>query len=107
MKTMSERMKKKQKWPAFIDLEKYKLPHPQIYLIKERCKECDFCIIHCPREILEKSDEINDKGYHPPRLKKNKTFDDCAECRFCELICPEFAIYVIEPEEKKQEGERQ
>ena len=105
MNSSIERRRKKPEWPAFIDISKYKGKAPQVFIIKERCKECDFCIIYCPEEILEKSDEINERGYHPPRLKKGKTFDDCAECHYCELICPEFAMYIIVPEnEEKEEG---
>jgi len=96
-----DRKKKKAEWPAFVDLEKWKVTKPQIYVIKERCKECEWCIKFCPEEILEKSDEINKKGYHPPQLKKGATFDECAECHFCELICPEFAIYVKIPEKEE------
>lgn len=96
-----DRKKKKAEWPAFVDLEKWKITKPQIYIINERCKECEWCMQFCPEEILEKSDVINKKGYHPPKLKDGASFDDCAECHFCELICPEFAIYVKVPEEEK------
>ena len=100
-----ERRRKKQEWPAFVDLEKYKGPSSQVYIIKDRCKECEWCIIYCPEQILEVGKEINIKGYHPPVLKEGKTFDDCAECHFCELICPEFAIYVKVLEESDAEDE--
>ena len=100
MKSSLDRRRKKPEWPAFIDISKYKSKAPQVFIIKERCKECEWCIIHCPEEILEKSEEINEKGYHPPKLIDGKTFDDCAECHFCELICPEFSIFVIVPKEK-------
>ena len=104
MGTSLEKRRKKPEWPAFVDLSKYKIKAPQVFLIKERCKECEWCIIYCPEQILEKSKEINVKGYHPPKLIDGKTFDDCAECHFCELICPEFAIYVVKPDE--EEGEK-
>ncbi|MHA1223143.1 MAG: 4Fe-4S dicluster domain-containing protein [Candidatus Heimdallarchaeaceae archaeon] len=98
-----ERRRKKPEWPAFVDLEKWKHAKPQIFIIKERCKECEWCITFCPEQILEKSHEINRKGYHPPKLKEGSTFDDCAECHFCELICPEFAIFVKVPEKEEKE----
>ncbi len=102
-----ERRRKKPEWPAFIDISEYKIKAHHCHIIKERCKECEWCIIYCPEQILEKSDEINAKGYHPPRLIKGKTFDDCAECHFCELICPEFAIFVevLEEEEGSENNE--
>jgi len=99
MNTSFDRKKKKAEWPAFVDIDKWKHAKPQIYVIKSRCKECSFCINYCPEQILEVSEEINQKGYHPPQLKKDSTFDECAECHFCELICPEFAIFVKLPED--------
>ncbi|MBA7520040.1 hypothetical protein ES705_12128 [subsurface metagenome] len=101
MKSSLERRRKKPEWPAFTNIDEYKTTSSQVYIIKERCKECEWCIIYCPEQILEKSDEINAKGYHHPKLIDGKSFEDCAECHFCELICPEFAIYVV-----KQDDER-
>ncbi len=106
MKSTVDRRRKKPEWPAFIDISKYKITAPQVFIIKERCKECEWCIIHCPEEILEMAEEINEKGYHPPKLINGKSFDDCAECHFCELICPEFSIFVVVPE-KEEEGEKE
>lgn len=103
--SMESRRRKKPEWPAFINVDDYKIPAPQVFIIKERCKECEWCIIYCPEQILEKSSEINEKGYHPPKLIDGKTFDDCTECHFCELICPEFAIYVVKPEEEGNNDE--
>lgn len=99
------REKQKKEWPAFVDVTELKPPSPQIYIIPERCKECELCILYCPEQILEKSTEINEKGYHPPKLKDGKTFDDCADCRFCMLICPEFAIFIKSPGETEDQTE--
>lgn len=54
------------------------------------CKGCNLCILFCPRDALEESDELNKKGVHPPR----EIEDRCVGCRLCELICPDFAITV-------------
>lgn len=76
----------------------------EVHIIKERCKECDFCIEFCPRGVLKKSEETNEKGYHPPKLVEGEAPEEiCAACRFCERICPEFAIWV---ESKEKAGER-
>jgi 2-oxoglutarate ferredoxin oxidoreductase subunit delta len=88
-------------WREPLDKDKIKLPQGRVFVIPERCKECDFCIEFCPRDVLEKSDEINMKGYHYPRIKEDKN-GLCVNCRFCTLICPEFAIYT---EEVGVEGE--
>ena len=97
-----DRKKKKAEWPAFVDIEEWKIVTPQIHIISSRCKECRWCIEFCPEEILEISDEINEKGYHPPRLIEGKTFENCVECHFCELICPEFAIFVKIPTKEEE-----
>jgi 2-oxoglutarate ferredoxin oxidoreductase subunit delta len=61
----------------------------QIFIDKERCKGCGFCVEFCHRKVLKMSTEIGPKGY------KSALIDDenkCLNCGFCEVICPEFAI---------------
>jgi 2-oxoglutarate ferredoxin oxidoreductase subunit delta len=86
-------------WRKPLDADQVKVPHGQIYVIKERCKGCSFCVEYCPRDVLELSEEFNKKGYHPPVAVRQ---EDCVACGLCELICPEFAIYaeLIEDEEE-------
>jgi 2-oxoglutarate ferredoxin oxidoreductase subunit delta len=74
----------------------------EIHIEKERCKGCGFCVEYCPREVLELSDEFNEKGYHPPYIKHE---EDCCYCQLCETICPEFAIFVTIKKEE-DEGEK-
>ncbi|MBE9508649.1 MAG: 4Fe-4S binding protein [Chloroflexi bacterium] len=66
-----------------------------MHVLVERCKGCGWCIEFCPRGVLEVSDQINTKGYHPPVAVRA---EDCLSCGLCELLCPEFAIYVVETE---------
>jgi len=63
----------------------------QIIINEDWCKGCDFCHSFCPRDVLEKSDKFNAKGYYPPIVKNP---DNCVGCKLCEALCPEFAIYV-------------
>ena len=63
----------------------------EIHIEKNRCKGCGFCVEYCPRDVLELSEEFNEKGYHPPFVKFG---DNCCYCQLCETICPEFAIFV-------------
>ncbi len=72
--------------------ESLRIPRGRVYIIPERCKECGFCWTFCPKEVLEKSEEANSKGFHYPRVKAGKE-EDCVDCKTCMLICPEFAIY--------------
>jgi 2-oxoglutarate ferredoxin oxidoreductase subunit delta len=82
-------------WRRPLDLDQITVPHGVIHILTERCKGCGWCIEFCPREVLETSDEINSKGYHPPRVVNEAA---CVSCGLCQLLCPEFAIYVEETE---------
>jgi 2-oxoglutarate ferredoxin oxidoreductase subunit delta len=79
------------------------LPRPaatsgEIHIIPDRCKGCGFCIEFCPRDVLEFSEEINVKGYHPPTVKNEAS---CVDCTLCTLICPDFAIFVVARQEAR------
>lgn len=82
-------------WREPLDLKDIRVPRGEIHVLMERCKGCGWCVEFCPRKVLEVSDEINSKGYHPPRAIEANA---CASCGLCELLCPEFAIYVVETE---------
>ncbi len=82
-------------WRRPLDLDEIRVPHGQIHVLAERCKGCTWCVEFCPRDVLEVSDDINTKGYHPPRAVRPEA---CVSCGLCELLCPEFAIYVVETE---------
>ncbi len=70
----------------------------EIFVIKDRCKGCGFCITNCPRDILELSAELNANGYHFPVVKNP---DNCNNCGLCEMICPDFAIWSVKKEERR------
>ena len=80
-------------WRKPLDTEKIKLPKGEVHIIKNRCKGCGFCIEFCPKEVLEESEELNERGVHPPKVKDE---DKCALCGFCTVICPDFAIFTVE-----------
>jgi 2-oxoglutarate ferredoxin oxidoreductase subunit delta len=82
-------------WREPLDLKDIRVPHGEIHVLVERCKGCGWCVEFCPRGVLEVSDQINAKGYHPPNPAQS---DSCLSCGLCELLCPEFAIYVVETE---------
>jgi 2-oxoglutarate ferredoxin oxidoreductase subunit delta len=80
-------------WREPLDIDKVVTPEAEIHIIKDRCKGCGFCIEFCPMSVLEESDEINEKGFHPPRVVDESK---CVLCSFCSAVCPDFAIYVLE-----------
>ena len=88
-------------WRTPLDVDKQKTPHGKIYIIVDRCKGCAFCVEYCPRDVLEMSDEYNQKGYHPPFAADESR---CVNCDLCELICPEFAIYVLKEDDESEDA---
>ena len=86
-------------WRTPFDAETSKVPHGELHIILERCKGCGFCVTYCPRGVLEMSNEINSKGYHPPKVIDES---QCVNCDLCEMICPEFAIFSIRKEPESQ-----
>jgi 2-oxoglutarate ferredoxin oxidoreductase subunit delta len=79
-------------WRIPLDASRQVVPRGQVYVVKERCKGCEFCVHYCPCDVLAMSDEFNAKGYHPAYVR---TPENCLDCGLCEMICPEFAIFSV------------
>jgi len=78
---------------------KIEIRRGDVYIVKDRCKGCTYCVEFCPKRVLVESEEFNSKGYHPPVLVEEPPLKVCVDCGFCTLICPEFAIYSKPKEE--------
>jgi 2-oxoglutarate ferredoxin oxidoreductase subunit delta len=80
--------------------QRIKVSRGEIHIIAERCKQCRLCIELCPREVLQESKKVNEKGYHIPEVveepEKGKI---CVSCNICEVACPEYAIWISEKKE--------
>ena len=66
----------------------------------EKCKGCELCIEACSQDSLERSRQVNNKGY----LYIVKVTDNCTGCTNCALVCPEGGITVYR---KTVEGKKQ
>lgn len=80
-------------WRTPLDTEQIRVPKGTVYIVRERCKGCEFCVQYCPRDVLAMSTDFNAKGYHPVMVKNEGL---CVNCNLCEMICPEFAIYSVD-----------
>lgn len=65
----------------------------------EKCKGCELCMAACPQDSLEKSKQVNQKGY----LYIVKVDDTCTGCTNCALVCPDGVITVYRQTAKKKE----
>jgi 2-oxoglutarate ferredoxin oxidoreductase subunit delta len=73
-----------------------------VYIDRNRCKGCGFCIEFCPPKVLAFAESYNEHGYHPPQLIRT---DGCTGCDLCGLYCPDFAIFGIRQAPAPQAGE--
>jgi len=63
-----------------------------VYIDRNRCKGCGFCIEFCPPKVLAFSATYNEHSYHPAELVKD---EGCTGCDLCGLYCPDFAIFGV------------
>ncbi len=64
----------------------------RVYVDRNRCKGCGFCIEFCPPKVLSFSASFNEHGYHSPELVRP---EGCTGCDLCGLYCPDFAIFAV------------
>jgi len=55
------------------------------------CKGCGLCVRACPKQILELSEKLNAKGYHPARVID---MDACTACASCARACPDVVMEI-------------
>lgn len=78
--------------PAVATTAKGRKFRGEVFINRDRCKGCGFCIEFCPPKVLDFSEQYNSHGYHPPDLVNE---GGCTGCDLCGLYCPDFAIFGI------------
>jgi len=69
-----------------------------VFILEERCKGCGICVAVCQSDVLELSEEKNERGYLLPRIVSPEA---CINCALCEMCCPDFAIWASPDNEVK------
>ncbi len=67
----------------------------KIEIDRELCKGCAYCVITCPKKIIDIDKKFNSAGYYPAVCIRP---EECTGCALCAEICPEIAIEVWKAE---------
>ncbi len=67
------------------------MPKGTVIIDDERCKGCGLCLVFCPEDVLEMSEELNRSG---DRVACMKDPESCIGCALCAQACPDIAIEV-------------
>ena len=62
----------------------------RIEIERGRCKGCSRCIVYCPKDLLEMSEDLNERGYR--YVVFTGTEEDCTGCALCAIACPDQGI---------------
>lgn len=68
---------------------------------EELCKGCNYCVLACPKKLLELKREFNSKGFFPSTITDSEA---CNGCALCAVVCPEIAIEVWREETADAQG---
>ncbi len=63
-------------------------------IAEDLCKGCELCVVACPEDVLEMTDELNDKGWPIVTLARS----GCTGCQICARSCPDGVFTVFQEE---------
>lgn len=63
----------------------------RINIRAEVCKGCKYCVLACPKGVIELDKKPDASGFFPARAVK---MEECTGCALCARMCPEAAIEV-------------
>ena len=63
----------------------------KVVIRSESCKSCRYCVVSCPKKVLEIGDKVNSFGY--PHVVAARP-EDCIGCAMCAQMCPDAVIEV-------------
>ncbi|MGI5876288.1 MAG: 4Fe-4S dicluster domain-containing protein [Dethiobacteria bacterium] len=65
-----------------------------IVIKEEGCKGCRYCVLSCPRGLIQVDEGvINAMGYNPVIFTNNPD-NPCSGCALCAEVCPDVLIEV-------------
>lgn len=57
----------------------------------ERCKGCEYCVLVCPKNVLDMKNTLNSRGVRPAVVVDP---EGCTGCALCAQMCPDVCIEV-------------
>ncbi|WZL74037.1 4Fe-4S binding protein [Clostridiaceae bacterium 35-E11] len=57
----------------------------------ERCKQCELCVVACPKKAISFGEDINGGGYRYTVIDHEK----CIACGICYTVCPDGVYEVL------------
>ena len=79
---------------------------PRVYILTDMCKgmdDCGICGFVCPKGVLGRSEEPNERGFIPPVVVHGES---CTGCETCMVFCPDMAIVVEKARGKVRQNRR-
>ena len=71
----------------------------KINIDREICKGCTYCVLACPKKIIEIDVAFNASGFYPAIVKEQ---NGCTGCALCAISCPDLAIEVYREENEEK-----